>query len=82
MILNQLGVGPSAGFTIYGETETWDDFLPEGEQLELVKTYMALKVRLMFDTSVSSSVNSAIQEQIKEFEWRLNVAVDPNLQGG
>ncbi len=79
-ILTQLGVGPEAGFSITGETETWDQFLPEGEQLELVKSYMYQKVRLMFDPPISSAVTQVIQDQLKEFEWRLNVAVDPGKQ--
>lgn len=80
-ILNQLGVGPSAGFSITGEDETWNQFLPDGEQLEMVKSYMYLRVKMLFDPPMSSSTCEVYNRQITEFEWRLNVAVDPKLQG-
>lgn len=76
-ILNQLGVGPEEGFAIKGKGAKWTDFLPEGTMLELVKSYVGLKVRLMFDPPTSSALIEAINRQIAEFEWRLNVAVDP-----
>ena len=78
MTLQQLGVGPAEGFKIVDEETVWKDFLPEGQQLEAVKTYMALKVRLIFDPPDRSIVVQAMEKQAAEFEWRLNVAVDPN----
>lgn len=78
MILQQLGVGPTEGFFIIDEDATWKDFLPEGQSLEAVKTYMYLKVRLVFDPPTSSAVLQAMERQISELEWRLNVAVDPS----
>lgn len=77
MILTQLGVGPSKGFMITDSSATWDDFLPEdNEQLQSVKTYMYMKVRLMFDPPTSSAVMESMNRMISEFEWRLNVTVD------
>lgn len=76
MILNQLGVGPSEGFTIEDEGGIWTDFV-SGSNLELVKTYVYLKVRLMFDPPSSSALIESINRQISEYEWRLQVAVDP-----
>lgn len=78
VILNQMGVGPEVPFSIEDESATWSEFSDDPSVIGLVKSYMGKKVRLMFDTSgIQSSVLSAIQEQIKEDEWRLNVAVDP-----
>lgn len=77
MILNQLGVGPSSGFAIQGKDETWTDFISENHKLELVKSYMHLKVKLLFDPPLGSAVIEVMNRQISEFEWRLNVAVDP-----
>ena len=78
MILTQLGVGPSKGFVITDSSASWDDFLPEGgEKLQAVKTYMDMKVRLMFDPPTSSAVMESMNQMINELEWRLNVAVDP-----
>lgn len=76
-ILTQLGVGPYNGFSIRGKDETWDEFLAYGEQLELVKTYVYLKVKLMFDPPASGVILDAYERQIKEYEWRLQVAADP-----
>ena len=79
MILNQLGVGPTEGFAIKDSSATWGDFLPDSTKvkLEAAKTYVFLKVKLMFDPPTSSSVMEAYNRQISELEWRLNVAVDP-----
>ena len=78
MILTQLGVGPSKGFMITDASASWDDFLPEdSEKLQAVKTYMYMKVRLMFDPPTSSAVMESMNRTISELEWRLNVAVDP-----
>lgn len=77
MILNQLGVGPSEGFVIEDDTATWDDFIEEPTQLQAVKSYMYMKVKLLFDPPLSSAVMEAMNRTISEFEWRLNVAVDP-----
>lgn len=76
VILTQIGVGPTEGFSIKGKEETWTDFMQENSKLELVKSYMYLKVRLLFDPPLGSAVIEVMNRQISEFEWRLNVAVD------
>lgn len=78
MTLTQLGVGPAEGFTIMDEDATWNEFIQDRKTIESVKSYMYLKVRLLFDPPLSSAVLSAMERQIAEFEWRLNVAVDPS----
>ena len=78
MILTQLGVGPEEGFTISNKSDKWSDFIGEGKLVELIKSYVYLKVRLIFDPPQSSSVIEAMNRQISEFEWRINVAVDPS----
>ena len=74
--LTQLGVGPSEGFLIEDGTAIWDDFIGDSSQLQAVKTYMYLKVKLLFDPPLSSSVTESMNRMIAELEWRLNVAVD------
>lgn len=69
--LHQLGVGPEEKFVITGDSELWSDFLTEGEEIEEVKSYIYLRVRLLFDPPSSSFVLSSFKEQIKELEWRL-----------
>ena len=76
--LAQLGVGPAKGFRITGPDETWDDFISDGSiDLESVKTYIYCKVKMIFDPPSNSFVMKAMEENCKEIEWRLNVAVDP-----
>ena len=76
-ILNQLGVGPPEGFSISDETSVWTDFIGDSRKLELVKTYVYLKLRLIFDPPTSSAVMDAFKENIAELEWRISVTVDP-----
>ena len=76
-ILNQLGVGPSEGFSIHDKNAIWSDFVSDMNKIEAVKSYMYLKVKLLFDPPLSSSVVESIKNQINELEWRLNIAVDP-----
>ena len=77
MFLNQLGVGPAEGFIIEDKTMYWEDYIEDPTQLQAVKSYMYMKVRLLFDPPLSSAVMEAMNRTISEFEWRLNVAVDP-----
>ena len=70
--LATLGIGPEVGFEIEDETKTWNDFTSD-VRLNSVKSYMYLKVRLMFDPPTTSFVINALQEQLKELEWRMNV---------
>jgi len=79
MILSQIGVGPSPAFRITGPDETWDDFDIFGADIAAVQTYMATRVRMMFDKPSSSFALEADKEIANELEWRLNVAVDPDL---
>ena len=81
-VLHQLGVGPSSGFSIAGAEETWSAFLPGDSNLELVKSYMQQKVRLLFDPPLQSSVLEAIKRNVDEFEWRLQVAAESQNTGG
>lgn len=78
MILQQLGVGPKEGFSIQDKSSVWEDYIQDPNTIESIKSYMYLKVRLLFDPPVGSVLTS-FENQIKEFEWRLNVQVDPEL---
>lgn len=75
-ILAQLGVGPAGGFSISDNTTLWKAYLGDSKDLEMVKSYMALKVRMVFDPPTIGAVMDAMKEQIREYEWRLNVQVD------
>lgn len=71
-VLDQLGVGPEGGFSIEDNVSTWGDYSVPANQLHLVKTYVALKVRMLFDPPTTSFHISAMNDQLKEYEWRLN----------
>lgn len=75
--LQQLGVGPVEGFMIEDETDTWDTFLAGDVPLNQVKTYVYMRVRLIFDPPANSFGISSMNDQIKEMEWRMMVYVDP-----
>lgn len=75
MTLNQLGIGPEEPFMITGATEIWDDFIEDG-RIEAVKSYIPLKVRLLFDPPQQSFMLNNIQEQIKELEFRMMVQAE------
>ena len=74
--LNQLGVGPSEGFSITDKTKTWEEFLVARKDLEAVKSYVYQKVRLVFDPPQSAFLVEALKESIKEFEWTINVQAE------
>lgn len=77
MTLTQLGVGPSEGFYIEDKSAEWTDFIEDMTKLQAVKTYIYLKVKLVFDPgSVGSSTLAAYERQIQELEWRLNIAAE------
>ena len=71
MILNQLGVGPNDGFRISDKSTVWLDFTSDDKMIEAVKTYIYLKVKLIFDPPSSSTVLESYNKQISELEWRL-----------
>ena len=77
LTLEQLGVGPREGFAIEDEQDEWSDFIGNNKLLNAVKSWTYLKVRLLFDPPQSSAAVESINRMIKEFEWRINVTVDP-----
>lgn len=82
--LNQIGIGPAEGFEIEGPEVMWDAFVTD-PRLNPVKSYMYLRLRVIFDPPSTSYAIESMAQQIKEFEWRLNVEregaawTDPNL---
>lgn len=71
--LHQLGIGPVEGFVIEDDEAVWADFIGNDMRLSAVKTYVYLRVRLLFDPPSTPYHITAISEEIKELEWRLNV---------
>lgn len=71
--LNQLGVGPKAGFQIVDKEDTWATFLGNDPRLNSVKTYVYLRVRMIFDPPGTSYLINSLNKQAEELAWRLNV---------
>lgn len=80
-ILGQLGQNLPSAFSISDKNAVWTDYISD-KRLEMIKSYMYMKVRLLFDPPTSSSAMSAMENLISEFEWRINVAADDELENG
>lgn len=81
-ILQQIGVGPDDGYYIESDKETWDEFTEDEAILNMVKTYVYLRVKILFDSASDSSyLIDAYKKQADEIEWRLSV-VDKSENGG
>ncbi len=74
--LTQLGIGPDLGFSIHDNSAQWSEFIGEDPRLNLARTYVFIKTRILFDPPQSSYVLTALEDQAKELEWRLNVFVE------
>ena len=74
-VLTQLGVGPETGFSVKTGEETWSDFLGDATLLDNVISYTHLRVRTLFDPPSNASLLEAFEKLIKEYEWRIEVAV-------
>lgn len=73
MICSQLGIGPAECFSITGSTETWDQFLNGRTDVEAVKNYIYMKIRLIFDPPTNSFTLDAMKRMVEEYEWRLTI---------
>lgn len=79
-IVNQIGLGPLEGFYIQDETALWEDIGLPGNQTNLLKTYVFLRVRVMFDPPATSFTLEAMTKQIEEYEWRLSTFRETETQ--
>jgi hypothetical protein len=77
-ILFQLGIGDGT-FVLSDSTQVWSEYVEESN-LELIKTYIYLKVKTYFDPGTNSGLLESLNRQIAELEWRINVAVDPTMR--
>ena len=75
-VLNQLGVGPESGFSISDDSTKWDEFVSDTTRLSLIKPYVYLKTKMLFDPPSSNVLTDSINKTISEYEFRLNVVSD------
>ena len=76
MALHQIGVGPEDGLSITDRETAWSALLTNTKKIESAKSYIHLKVKLLFDPPTSSAVIEAMKEEIKESAWRLMVQTE------
>lgn len=76
--LNDIGVGPSEGFSIADNHDIWDDFVKDIRVLGSVKEFVYLTVRLTFDPPTQTALLTSMQNRLNKLEWRLNVKCDSN----
>lgn len=83
-VLQQMGVGPEEGFSIDDKKSTWDEFTEDEPLFNMVKSYMAIRVKLLFDiASANSYYINQLQAEADELEWRIKTAAEINsLTGG
>lgn len=73
VIVKQLGLGPDPMIYLEDDSKTWDDLALTPEQLNLCKTYMFLRVKMLFDPPTMGFLITATQEQLTEYEHRLSM---------
>lgn len=73
--LHQLGYGPDEGYSIEGVNEEWDEII-FSDRFNFVKSYIIMKVHLMFDPPTSSIAVQQLNKQIEEYEWRIRSEVE------
>ena len=74
-ILTQLGVGPAAGFSIIDKDDKWSAFIGP-DHIHAVRSYMGLRVRLLFDPPATGPGIEAMERQVAQMEFRLNVHME------
>lgn len=88
-ILTQLGIGPDTGYSISTGDETWEDYITDAfkwdlsdqkeglisgtQPFEMLKTYMGMRVKYMFDPPSNGAAKEALKSTIDELEWRINI---------
>ena len=73
--LHQLGYGPKNGFAIEDASSKWRDYVASN-RLNFVRSYVIMKVHVMFDPPTSSIAMDALNKQIAEYEWRITSEVE------
>jgi hypothetical protein len=79
-VLNQLGLGEESGFFIDDASSVWTDYIGQSPVLSLIRTYVFLKVRFLFDPPATSFLITAVEEQINQHEWRISVFRESEME--
>lgn len=73
-VLHQLGVGPKDGIEV-DNTTTWGSVVKK-PRLNMVKNYVYIKVKLLFNPPNNSFTLNEMKEELREIEWRINSEVE------
>lgn len=79
MVVSQLGIGPVGGLSIDDDTVDWDELFDGVTNIEAVKSYIFLKVKLDFDPPGTSFLQESINRQLTELAYRIMIEVDPDF---
>lgn len=77
-VLYQLGVSENP-YVITGSSETWFDYLGDRKDLEMIKSFVYLRVKLLFDPPATGVLHEAMERQASELEWRLNFEAEGGM---
>lgn len=72
--LDQLGV--VINHVVVNDETKWTEVIPDIKEFEAIKTWLGLKVRLIFDPPTSSYVMESITSNLNELEFRIQTKAD------
>lgn len=81
--LNQIGLGPYDGFYVNGPEDKWSDFLGVNDMhvLQNAKQYVYIWVKRVFDPPGATNHLTALDNTIKELEWRISTGREEIIRG-
>lgn len=72
--LHQLGIGPDEGVEVTDATD-WSVVISK-PRFNFIKSYVYMKVRLMFNPPTSSFALNEMTKEVSELEWRIRSEVE------
>ena len=74
--VNQVGVGPVEGLMIFSEAEEWEALIGNDARLNIVKPYVYLYCKMLFDPPEVGFVLTSMERILERHIWRLMVVAD------
>ena len=78
-VLYQIGLDIPDGFTVVDQNSLWTDYIKDPRYTKitsLIKQYIFMRVRMIFDPPSSATLATSIQESINEMQWRISQWID------
>lgn len=70
-VLSQLGLKEADTHPIIDKDLTWEQFFNGRTDLEMIKMYIILRTRMLFDPPTSNAAIESIKSLISDYEWRI-----------